>query len=290
MAVPLMTPNLSQNPCEEATLDTLIVDFGLPSKECWRSCLREWAFGRHAKAAFLEYRTDFLFPITAALQEPPVPMPDEVANMELKTCHILGGIDKTGFTAQDHALRFCFELLHGAGPHRVWNPLCDALPPKKASNDRVDFFGPITAAGLDRELKKLGRVQEPPPEPKLIRAAVEVLRAWTEEWRIKSPDYPALLQSNMPPLSEKPAGPSIEPTKAQAGRSLRMTKSRAARLEPCKALPDIRKKHDMYNFSPTWALCHSSFTFSPSRSYFPSLMLAMAKPTWRPARRVLPQG
>lgn len=227
-----MSPKFGQNLREEATLDTLVADFDLPRKECWRSCLREWAFGRHAKAAFLEYRTDFLFPITVALQEPPVPMPDEIADMELKTCHVLGGIDKTGFTAQDHALRFCFELLHGAGPHRVWNPLCDALPPKKTSSDRADFFKPTTGAGLDRELKKLSRVQEPPTEPKLIRAAVEVLRAWTEEWRLESPDYAAFLHATMPSLSEKPAGPSKAAAKAQAGRLLRMTKSRAARLEP----------------------------------------------------------
>ncbi|KAL8388852.1 hypothetical protein RB595_008978 [Gaeumannomyces hyphopodioides] len=220
-----------QSLLEEVALDTLIADFDLRSNSTWRWYLREWAFGRRAKAVFLEYRDSFLIPSIVKLQDPPVPMPDEIADMELKSCHVFAGADKAGFTANDHALRFCFELLHVSSAHHVWNPLCDALPPKKAADDRVDFFKPTTAAGLERELKKLGRAKAPPAEGKLFRAAVGVLRAWTEEWKLGSPDYAAFLCATRPPIPESRAAPSPPLAKAQNCRSPRMTRSYAARLK-----------------------------------------------------------
>ncbi|KAL8321692.1 hypothetical protein RB597_007812 [Gaeumannomyces tritici] len=220
-----------QSILKETALDTLTADFSLPSNSLWRWYLREWAFGRRAEAAFLEYRDSFLIPSTAKLQDTPVPTPYEVADMELNTSHVFAGADKAGFTANDYALRFCFELLHASSAHGVWNPLCDATPPKKAADDWVDFFKPGTAAVLERELKKLGRVEAPPAEDKLFGAAVGVLRVWIEEWKVGSHDYAAFLRATRPPLRESRATANPPPTKVRSGISPRMTRSRTAKLK-----------------------------------------------------------
>ncbi|ELQ34095.1 hypothetical protein OOU_Y34scaffold00798g2 [Pyricularia oryzae Y34] len=178
---------------KQAFITALIAEHSLPRDRWTRGSLEDWAFGRYADAIFAEFAASFLIPrLRHPGRQDPTFLPDaySIVNTPLQAHHILGDADKTAWKPEDHALRFCFALLHS--PERdVYNPLIDAKPPKYARNGRTGLYH-VAAARADS--RKASRERPPPSESELLVAAARVLEVFVRGWKKSSPEYAAFLQ------------------------------------------------------------------------------------------------
>ncbi|TLS26247.1 hypothetical protein PpBr36_04953 [Pyricularia pennisetigena] len=195
---------------KQALITALIQKHSLPRDGWTRASLSDWAFGQYAEEIFDEFVASFLVP---RLQHPgrqdPAILPDvySIINTPQQADHTLGDVDKTAWKPADHALRFCFALVHS--PKRdAFNPLVDVNPPRYARHGRAGLY---QAAAARQDSRKASAERPPPSESELLVVALRVLEVFVREWKESSREYAAFLklsprESPLSPVSSESSG------------------------------------------------------------------------------------